>query len=292
MHFGVQFFPSATSMSPVDFACAAEDRGFESVFFPDHTHVPTGRGTPWPSGPELPDYYRTVMDPIVALGAVAAATSRVRIGTAICLVVERDPIILAKQIASLDQLSKGRVTFGVGAGWNEEEMRNHGTDPATRFILLRERIEAMTAIWTQDEATYDGRLVRFASLWSWPKPVQQPRPPVLLGGSGPTVLDRVVAFADGWLPYRDGTEQVTDDVAADVEPFEADLAIRIRALGQRAADAGRTDLSVTLFNPKPHREALRRYEDMGVERGIFWLPTLPAQSLVPILDGLAELASA
>ena len=289
MKHGVQFFPSAESMSPIRFARAAEERGFESVFFPDHTHVPLGRhdgGTP---GEDVPDYYRTVMDPIVALGAAAAATERIRLGTAICLVVERDPIILAKQIASLDQLSGGRILLGAGAGWNEEEMRNHGTDPTTRFTLLRERIEAMTAIWTEDEASYDGDLVRFADLWSWPKPVQRPRPPVLLGGGGPTVLQRAVRYADGWMPFREGMEQVTDDLTGDPEPFEADLEQRIVELGELAVAAGRDRLPVTLFNPCPHPAALERYGRMGVERVVFWLPTRPEADLLPILDGLQNL---
>jgi probable F420-dependent oxidoreductase len=286
---GVQFFPSAESMSPVRFAQAAEERGFESVFFPDHTHVPLGRGPGGTPGEGVPEYYRTVLDPLVVLGAVAAATHRIRLGTAICLVVERDPIILAKQIASLDQLSGGRVILGAGAGWNEEEMRNHGTAPASRFTLLRERIEAMTAIWTEDEAAYHGELVQFDPLWSWPKPVQRPRPPVLLGGGGPTVLRRAVRYADGWMPFREGTEQVTDDPSGDPEDFEETLARRITELNEVAASAGRQPLPVTLFNPCPHAAALQRYRRMGIERVVFWLPTLPEPDLLRILDGLRDL---
>ncbi len=287
---GVQFFPSAESISPVEFACAAEERGFESVFFPDHTHVPVGGASGWPSGTGVPEYYRTVMDPVVVLGAVAAATTSILLGTAVCLVTERDPIILAKQIATLDQLSRGRVVLGVGAGWNDEEMHNHGSDPRHRFTLLRERIEAMTAIWTQDEAAYTGKLVHFAPMWSWPKPVQRPRPPVLLGGSGPRVLDRVVTYADGWIPYRDSTDQVTDRVSGDIEEFEPELARRIGALQEKAAAAGRGRIPVTLFNPCPHRAALERYEQMGVERLVFWLPTESSAVTLRTLDALAALA--
>jgi probable F420-dependent oxidoreductase len=287
---GVQFFPSAESVSPADFACAAEERGFESVFFPDHTHVPVGGASGWPSGADVPEYYRTVMDPLVVLGAVAAATKSIRLGTAVCLVAQRDPIILAKQIATLDQLSGGRVVFGVGAGWNAEEMHNHGTDPASRFTLVRERIEAMTAIWTQDEAAYHGKLVRFGPLWSWPKPVQRPRPPVLLGGGGPRVLDRVVAYADGWIPYRDGTEQVTDRVSGDVEDFEPELAWRVRVLQEKAQAAGRSRMPVTLFNPCPHRAALERYQQMGIDRLVFWLPTEGRAATLRTLDRLTALA--
>ena len=287
---GVQFFPSADSISPVEFACAAEERGFESVFFPDHTHVPVGGASGWPSGTGIPEYYRTVMDPLVALGAVAAATTSILLGTAVCLVTERDPIILAKQIATLDQLSRGRVVFGAGAGWNDEEMHNHGSDPRHRFTLLRERIDAMTAIWTQDEAAYSGKLVNFASMWSWPKPVQRPRPPILLGGSGPKVLDRVVAYADGWIPYREGTDQVTGDISGDAEAFEAELTWRIRVLQEKAAAAGRDRMPVTLFNSCPHPAALERYQQMGVDRLVFWLPTENRTATLRTLDGLAALA--
>jgi probable F420-dependent oxidoreductase len=287
---GVQFFPSAESISPVEFACAAEERGFESVFFPDHTHVPVGGASGWPSGTGVPEYYRTVMDPVVVLDAVAAATTSILLGTAVCLVTERDPIILAKQIATLDQLSRGRLVLGVGAGWNDEEMHNHGSDPRHRFTLLRERIEAMTAIWTQDEAAYTGKLVHFAPMWSWPKPVQRPRPPVLLGGSGPRVLDRIVAYADGWIPYRDSTDQVTDRVSGDIEEFEPELARRIGALQEKAAAAGRGRIPVTLFNPCPHRAALERYEQIGIERLVFWLPTESSAVALRTLDALAALA--
>ena len=289
MKHGVQFFPSADSMSPMRFAQAAEERGFESVFFPDHTHVPLGQDPGGTAGADVPEYYRTVMDPIAVLGAVAAATERIRLGTAICLVAQRDPIILAKQVATLDQISRGRVLLGVGAGWNEEEMRNHGTDPATRFTVLRERIEAMTAIWTQDEATCAGKFVRFAPLWSWPKPVQQPRPPVLLGGGGPTVLRRAVRYADGWMPFREGMEQVTDHPAGEPEEFEADLARRIVELDELADAAGRERLPVTLFNPRPHPAALQRYREIGIQRVVFWVPTLAEPELLRILDALTEL---
>ncbi len=236
-------------------------------------------------------FYRTVMDPIATLGAVAATTTSIRIGTAIALVTERDPIILAKQIATIDHLSGGRVIFGVGAGSNEHELRNHGTDPRTRFVVLRERLEAMTAIWRDDIASYTGQFVNFDDLWSWPKPVQRPRPPILLGGGGPTVLDRVVEYADGWMPFRAGTEQVLDCPQGHEEPFERQLAHRIHVLGQRARRAGRRAPSVTLFNPLPHHDALCRYAHYGVDRVVFWLPTAKAEVLLPTLDALAALGS-
>src|SRR5262245_38420896 len=184
----------------------AEARDFESVLVTEHTHIPASRETPYPAGGELPREYSRIHDQFVALGTMAEATDRIRIGTAICLLVERDPIITAKQVASLDQLSGGRMLFGVGAGWTLEEIRNHGAAPHRRFPLLRGRVEACKAIWTEDEATYEGERVQFERIWSWPKPVQNPHPPILLGGNGPTVLDRVIAFADGWFPNRVGDD--------------------------------------------------------------------------------------
>lgn len=284
MDAGVQFFPSANSMSAVDFACAAEEFEFESVFFPDHTHVPVGAASP--------DTYRTLLDPLVVLGAVAASTSRIRIGTAVCLVPQRDPLVLAKQVATIDQLSDGRFLFGVGAGSNADELRNHGTDPGQRFAVLRERMEAMTAIWTRDEASYSGESVRFGPVWSWPKPVQRPRPPVLLGGGGPRILERVISLADGWMPYRNGTEQVTEDLRGEADDFERELNSRIRELGKRAADAGRPNLPVTLFNAYPHAAALERYRAMGVARAVFWLPTADRPTTLHTLDRLANLVAA
>src|SRR3989440_1212261 len=174
MEFGVGIFPSEDSQPPDELGRMAEERGFESLLFPEHTHIPASRETPYPAGGELPPEYSRTYDPFVALTAAAVATERLKIGTGICLVIERDPIITAKEVASLDRLSNGRFLFGVGAGWNAEEMRNHGTDPSKRFSLMRERIEAMKAIWTQDEASYSGRQVAFERIWCWPKPVQRP----------------------------------------------------------------------------------------------------------------------
>ena len=185
MKFGVAIFPTEDSQPPDELARMAEERGFESLLFPEHTHIPASRETPYPAGGELPPEYSRTYDPFVALTAAAAATERLKIGTGICLVIERDPIITAKEVASLDRLSDGRFLFGVGAGWNVEEMRNHGTDAGKRFGLMRERIEAMKAIWTQEEASYSGRYVNFERIWSWPKPVQEPHPPILVGGNGP-----------------------------------------------------------------------------------------------------------
>ena len=181
-----------------------EERGFESLFFTDHTHIPASRETPYPVGGELPHEYKAMHDPFIALTAAAAATTRLLVGTGVCLVIERDPIVTAKQAASVDVLSGGRLLFGVGAGWNLEEMRNHGTDPARRFGRLRESVEAIKEIWLNEEATYAGEQIAFERIWCWPKPLQQPHPPILVGGHGKGVLDRVIAYGDEWLPNHFG----------------------------------------------------------------------------------------
>src|SRR3954465_2460821 len=224
MDFGVMMFPTDDAVAPDELARMAEDRGFESLFFPEHTHIPASRESDYPGGGELPAMYSHTHDPFVALSIAAAATKRLLVGTGICLVVERDPITTAKEVASLDRLSGGRFLFGVGAGWNREEMRNHGTDPRTRFTLMRESVEAMKAIWTQDEAEYHGRLVDFDPIWSWPKP--QRRLPVLVGGLGPRGLDRVLAYGDGWLPNPG--EAAEDETIARI----GDLRRRAEALGR------------------------------------------------------------
>src|SRR5581483_3258950 len=193
---------------------AVEERGFESLFLPEHTHIPASRRSPWPGGAALPKEYWHTHDPFVALAVAAAVTTRLRLGTGICLLVERDPITTAKEVASLDHLSGGRVVFGIGAGWNAEEMEDHGTDFRTRWKLLRERVLAMKAIWTEDEPSFQGELVRFPPLWSWPKPVQKPHPPVLLGGHGPRALARVVEYADGWLPIGVRAKNLADGIAS------------------------------------------------------------------------------
>ena len=200
MKFGITMFPADFAMDPVALGRAVEERGFESLWFPEHTHIPTSRKSPWPGGPELPREYYHTHDPFVALGAVAATTTNLKLGTGICLVVERDPITTAKEVASLDFLSNGRFLFGIGGGWNLEEMENHGTDPDKRWKLMRERVLAMKEIWAKDEAEFHGKLVDFDPIWSWPKPVQKPHPPIYVGGGGPHTFQRVVEYGDAWLP--------------------------------------------------------------------------------------------
>ena len=276
MDFGLTIFPTAESIQPAELARLAEERGFESLWFPEHTHIPASRRTPYPGGGELPPEYSRLYDPFVALTAAACATERLRIGTGICLIVERDPITTAKEVATIDRISGGRFLFGVGAGWNEEEMENHGTDPRRRFGLMRERIEAMREIWTADEASFHGRHVDFDPLWSWPKPLQQPHPPVILGGNSDGALDRAVAVADGWIP--------------NPETRLSALGERIGELQRRAAEAGREPLPVTFYAVKPEAEALRRYEDAGVDRAVFLLPPAGREQVEPLVDRFADLA--
>ena len=273
MDFGLTIFPTDYSIGPAELGRAAEDAGFEALLFAEHTHIPASLESQRPHGGELPRRYWHTLDPFVALTAVATVTERLRVGTGICLVVERDPITTAKEVASVDLLSNGRFEFGVGAGWNREEMANHGTDPATRFSLMRERIEAMKAIWAQEEATYHGKHVSFDRIWSWPKPVQQPHPPILVGGTGPKALDRVLRYGDVWMPNR---------VA---EP--AELKPRIAELRERA---GR-HFPVTYFGADPTDEFVSALADAGVDRALLQLPDDDADTVLPLVEQYAELAA-
>ena len=257
MKFGVAIFPTHEVQSPGEIARMAEERGFECLLFPEHTHIPASRESAWPGGSELPAYYARTYDPFVACTAAAAATERLLIGTGICLVIERDPIVTAKEVASVDVLSGGRFLFGVGAGWNVEEMRNHGTDASRRFGVMRERIEAMKAIWAEDEASYSGRYVSFDRIWCWPKPAQKPHPPVMIGGNGARVLDRVLAFGDEWMPNRMSDE---------------DLAARIAELGVRASEAGRGRIPVTVVGFPADAARIEALARIGVDRIVSWLP--------------------
>lgn len=234
METGVAIFPTHDAFAPADMARLAEERGHESLFFPEHTHIPAGRQTPSPGGGELPRRYAHTFDLFVAVTAAVTVTSRLRVGSGICLVIERDPITTAKEVASVDFLSGGRFEFGVGAGWNREEMANHGTDPRRRMAVLRERVEAMKEIWTNDEASYAGEYVSFERIWSWPKPAQRPHPPVLVGGNGPGVpADAKVleAYAEAgfqravhWLPSaaRGPVERALDRYEAAIAEFHGE----------------------------------------------------------------------
>ncbi len=277
MRFGLLMFPAHYAIRPDELARAAEEHGFESLFVPEHTHIPADRRSPWPGGAELPKEYSHTYDPFVALAVAAAATERILLGTGVCLVVERDPIVTAKEVASLDHLSGGRFVFGVGGGWNREEMEHHGTDPRTRFDLMRERVLAMTAIWTREEASYHGEYVDFDRVWSWPKPFQRPRPPVLIGGNGPRALERVVDYGDGWMPIASSDRD--------------ELAARVAELQKLSANRGRADIPVTLFGVRARADDVACWQDVGVDRVLFALPPEPATENLPRISRYAKLAA-
>jgi probable F420-dependent oxidoreductase len=277
MELGLAHFLTDYGMDPVELARKVEERGFESLFLPEHTHIPVSRDTPYPGGGELPREYSHTHDPFAALAAMAAVTERIKLGTGVCLIIQRDPIVTAKEAATIDQISGGRFMFGVGAGWNREEMENHGTDYRTRFTRMRESVEAIKAIWTQDEAEYHGKIVDFDPIWCWPKPVQKPHPPVLVGGLGEKVLDRVVQYGDEWIPNR-------------VQSPE-DLGERIAELQRRAEAAGRDPIPVTVFGAKPEVRLLERLKEAGVTRSLFYLQPAESGEVERGLDSLAEVAS-
>ncbi|MEA2393799.1 MAG: hypothetical protein QOJ82_1690 [Solirubrobacteraceae bacterium] len=256
MDTGIGYFSAHDAMNPGALARLVEDHGHAALYFPEHTHIPASRDSPFPGGGELPRRYAHTYDLFVALTAAAAATSHLRIGSGICLIIQRDPIITAKEVASIDHLSGGRFEFGVGAGWNREEMANHGTDPRVRMEVMRERVEAIKAIWTSDEASYHGEHVSFDRIWSWPKPAQWPHPPVLVGGTGATVFDRVLEFGDVWFPNW-APEGVLD---------------RIPELRRRAEEAGRS-IPVQLMGVPADARELERCEQAGITRGVFWVPS-------------------
>jgi len=276
MQFGVAIFPTDYSIAPAALAEAAEQRGFESLWFPEHSHIPVSRRSPWPGGGDLPKQYYDCYDPLVSLAAAATATSRIRLCTGICLVVQRDPIQLAKEVATLDRISGGRVILGVGGGWNAEEIADHGTEFKTRFALMRERIEAMKLIWTEEQPAYDGTYVSFEPMMAWPKPVQTPHPPVLVGGGFPHGARRAVAYGDGWMPLGGRGA----DLLQQLPPFR-----------QMAAEAGREPdaLDVTVYGAEQDADQLGRYRDAAVDRCVFMLPSRGADEVLPLLDRLAAL---
>ena len=254
IEFGVGYFPTSAAVAPGPLARMVEEHGQGSLFFAEHTHIPVESIGTWHGKGPLPAKYWHCLDLFVSLTAAAEATSRLRIGSGICLVIERDPIITAKQVASVDYLSGGRFEFGVGAGWNRQEMRNHGTDPARRMTLMRERIEAMKAIWTQEEASYSGAHVSFERILSFPKPVQQPHPPILVGGSRGAIFDRVLAFGDAWFPtYAPGILE------------------RVGELRERA----RRPVDVQIIGVPADAAELERVRAAGVGRAVHWLPSGP-----------------
>ena len=276
MHYGITMFSTGYAIRPDELARELEQRGFESLWLPEHTHIPASRRSPWPGGPDLPKEYWHTYDLFVALTAAASATERLKIASGICLIVERDPITAAKEVASLDVLSRGRFLFGIGGGWNAEEMENHGTDFKKRWRILRERVLAMKEIWTKDEAEFHGEFVNFDKIWSWPKPAQKPHPPILMGGDGPTTFDRVIEFCDGWIPIGVRSPNLPEKIAE---------------LRRRAEAAGRDPqkISVSVFGAKPDRAAIDELAGAGVERVIFMVPAADRETVLPLIDKYAAL---
>ncbi|MGE0822633.1 MAG: LLM class F420-dependent oxidoreductase [Candidatus Binatia bacterium] len=276
MKLGVAMFATDYAIRPDDFARACEERGFESVWFPEHTHIPASRRSPWPLGGDLPRDYWHTHDLFVSLMAAAAVTKTIKIGSGICLVIEHDPIKLAKEVASVDMLSGGRLLFGIGGGWNAEEMENHGTPFNRRWKVLREKIEAMKAIWANDSAEYHGEFVNFDPIWCDPKPVQKPHPPILLGVHSGNGLNRVVNYCDGWIP-----------VGAAVQ----DLKESIKDLHARAEKAGRRpqELEISIFMATDNEATLRQYQELGVKRAVFGVPSEGKDKVLPLLDKYATM---
>ena len=277
MHSGIAIFDTEYSIPIQELAKAAEERGFESLWVPEHTHIPTSRKSPFGSGGELPEHYKHTLDPFVSLTAAAMVTTRLKVGTGICLIIERDTITTAKSVASVDFVSNGRFLFGIGGGWNREEMEHHGTDFPSRFKKLEEQVRAMKEIWTKDVAEFHGKYVNFDPIWAWPKPVQKPHPPVVIGGESAYTLQRVVDIGDGWFPRgRAGAEVVLKGYAD---------------LKARAARAGRdvTTISVSVFAAKPDPADLARLAEGGITRAIFLLPSEGRDKVLPLLDQYAKL---
>jgi probable F420-dependent oxidoreductase len=264
MKVGLATFLVGDGVRPDVLAREAEQRGYESLFLTEHTHIPVSAGMVARDGGVLEDKYRRTHDPFVALAFAAAATERLVVGTSVCLVIEHDPIVLAKEISSLDVLSGGRFVFGVGAGWNKQEMLNHGTDPATRHGNMRERVEAMKAIWSGDEAEYHGKHVDFDPIWQWPKPLNG-SVPVYIGGNGPRVEDRVLRYGDGWMPNMKELDT---------------LAPRIAALRERAG----AEVPVTYYGATP--ENLELLRDAGVDRGLIVLPSGPEAEVLASIPSI------
>lgn len=276
MNIGIFIFATSYAMRIDELAREAEARGFESLFVPEHTHIPASRRSPWPGGADLPKEYWHTLDPFVALTAAAAATKTLRVGTGICLLTERDPLTTAKAAASLDLLSGGRFELGIGAGWNAEEMEHHGTAFATRFEVMSERAQAVKALWRQDEPSWHGKFVHFDKARSFPKPVQKPNPPILIGGESIHTLRRVVSFGDGWFPRARGGFDAAHEAA------------RLR----RVADAAERDmatLSINVFGAPAQTETLDAYRAASIDRAVLALPSAGADDVLPLLDRYAGL---
>jgi len=278
MLIGAAIFATDYAMRPDELARELEQRRYESLWLPEHTHIPASRRTPYPVGGDLPKEYWHTYDPFLALTAAAAATKKLRLATGICLIIQRDPIITAKEVASLDVLSGGRFIFGIGGGWNAEEMENHGTNFKKRWRVLRERVLAMKEIWTKEEAEFHGEFVNFDKVWSHPKPAQKPHPPVLMGGYGPTTFERVIQFCDGWLPigFQTGVTELLQ---------------RITDLRHQAEGTGRDPktISISVFGPDPQPATIDELAKAGVERVVLMLPAAQRDTVLPLIDKYTSL---
>ena len=274
--YGVSMFPTDYSMPPAAFAQAVEARGLDSIFFPEHTHIPTSRKSPWPGGPELPKHYSHSHDPFVALAVAAAVTTRIKLGFGVCLVSERDPITTAKQVASLDLISNGRVIFGAGAGWNREEMENHGTEFKTRWRLLRERVLAMKTIWRDEEPSFHGEFVNFDPIWSYPKPAQPGGPPVWLGSNSKWVAARIAEYGDGYMPIYGRTGEAS-----------------MNQLRDECAKRGRnfSDITLALFGPPAKEAVIHQSLAEGFTHLVFLVPPAAADTVLRKLDELAAVVA-
>ena len=269
---GIFYFATEYGHNVVDVARDAEQRGFESLWLPEHTHIPVSRKTPYAGGAELPEEYAHTLDPFVALAAVATATKRIRLATGISLLIERDTITTAKTVATLDLLSNGRAIVGVGGGWNREEAEHHGVEWSTRFQKLEEQIDAIKIIWANEEAAFHGEHIHFDSIWSWPKPLQRPHPPIVLGGESDHTLRRVIKHCDGRLPRARNPETVVRGIA------------RLNELAEEA-DRDPESISVNVFAPRPDAELIDRFKSMGVARIVLWLPPEDSDAVSKRLDG-------
>ena len=277
MKIGAVMFFTADSMQPAALGRALEERGFESLWVPEHTHIPSSRKTQYPAGGPLIRPYYEIMDPFLALNTAAAVTTRLKVGTGIALLTQRDPIITAKMVSTIDQLSGGRFLFGVGNGWNQDEIENHGTVFKTRHKLARERIEAMKTIWSEEEPEYHGEIVNFDKMKQWPKPVQRPHPPIIVGGGFPHAARRAIRYGDGWIPRDDWLER---DGMGIIEQFRS-----------MAKEAGRdpAGLPISVFRVPDNIERLRLCEKIGIDRVVFSLPAEKEDKITPILDRWSEL---
>ncbi|MEU1945392.1 MULTISPECIES: LLM class F420-dependent oxidoreductase [unclassified Streptomyces] len=272
MKIGVSTFVTDQGIRPAPLGRALEERGFESLFIAEHSHIPVDRRTPYPGGGELPEVYYRTLDPFVTLAAIAAVTERLLLGTGILLVVQRDPITTANEVASLDLVSDGRAVFGVGAGWNREEMENHGTDPSTRGRLMNERLRAIRELWTKEKAEFHGEFVNFDPVFQWPKPVQRPHPPIYVGGGGDAAFRRIADLGDAWLANSGSPEELGPQI-------------------ERMREVAGREVPVTMYAMPEDAKAIEGYQRVGVERVLFYLPTMPEAETLKRLDAMSQVAA-